>query len=108
MRNWLVVGVLACALAIALGEMPASAHTASATPKCAVKGKDRVRVPNVVGKKLSQAVRIAKRHDLRVPGQGPGGPDPTGPDAVVTVQKPPSGIRVPRGACIGFRTTTAN
>ena len=103
MRNWLVGGVLVFGLAIGQAAVPAGAHTASEV-KCAVKGKDRVRVPDVKGKTLGQAIKAVKRRGLRVVGNGGGGDDL---EAIVRAQEPPSAIRVPRGSCIGFRTTTA-
>jgi PASTA domain len=61
-----------------------------------------VRVPDVIGMILPDAIRAVETAGLNVVGYGTAPGDPTGDSAIVTAQKP-DGI-VPAGACIGFRT----
>jgi hypothetical protein len=71
---------------------------------CQVEGRDRVTVPHLIGKPLSDAAATARAAGLQLVGTGVSGGDPVGTSATVIGQKPPGGSRVPVGACIGFRT----
>ena len=73
---------------------------------CATSGSDEVAVPNVVGTKLADAIDIVTAAGLNVIDMGVPDGDPSGANARVIAQEPPAGIKVPRGACIGFRTTS--
>jgi hypothetical protein len=61
-----------------------------------------VRVPDVIGMTLPDAIRAVETAGLNVVGYRTPRGDPTGDSAIVTAQKP-DGI-VPAGACVGFRT----
>ncbi len=71
---------------------------------CQVEGQNLVTVPNLIGKRLPDATARARASGLQLVGTGVSGGDPDGASARVSAQKPPSGIRVPAGACIAFRT----
>jgi hypothetical protein len=73
---------------------------------CAASGPDEIAVPNVVGTKLADAIEIVNAAGLNVIDMGVPDGDPTGPNTRVIAQEPPPDIKVPRGACIGFRTTS--
>jgi hypothetical protein len=75
-------------------------HPASAPAACQVDGLNMVAVPDVVGKPLQDAMATVRAGALRVVADG--GPADAG--AVVLAQEPPRGVRVPVGACVGFRT----
>lgn len=74
------------------------AHT-----ECASTGSS-VRVPDVSGLSIKRAIRAVKAAGLNVINAGVPDDDPVTPDARVYAQEPGAGERVPRGACIGFRT----
>jgi PASTA domain len=71
--------------------------------RCAVDGAD-VRVPDVRGERLEDAIRIVEDAGLIVVGSGVPEGDPTDSDARVRAQEPPAGLSVPMNACMGFRT----
>jgi hypothetical protein len=87
---------------------PAGVHTPDVAAACQVDGPKVVTVPYVVGRHLPDAIARARASGLQVVGNGlpDGDPDgdPAGASAVVRAQKPSAGLRVPVGACIGFRT----
>ncbi len=71
---------------------------------CQVEGQDLVSVPYLIGKHLLDAAARARASGLQLVGTGVSGGDPAGASATVVAQAPPADIRVPAGACIGFRT----
>jgi hypothetical protein len=73
---------------------------------CQVDGPDVITVPNVVGKPLGDAITRARARGLLVVDSGVRPGDPSDPSARVLSQKPQADVRVPAGACIGFRTGT--
>ena len=72
---------------------------------CQVDGGDVI-VPSVVGKPLGDAITAARARGLLVVDSGVRPGDPSDVSAIVRAQKPQAGMRVPFGACIGFRTGT--
>lgn len=72
--------------------------------ECVADGPASIEVPNGIGRPLTEAAIRMQRAGLTVVGIGTHSGDPTGQDAKVRAQAPPPGTRVPRGACIGFRT----
>lgn len=81
---------------------------AFATPdspdQCVSDGERSITVPDAVGRPLNEAIIAMQQAGLHVVGTGTPEGDPSGPVAVVRAQEPPSGERVPLGACMGFRT----
>ncbi len=71
---------------------------------CPVEGKNFVTVPYLIGKHVLDAAARARASGLQLVGTGVSGGDPAGASAKVVAQKPPGGIRVPVGSCVGFRT----
>jgi hypothetical protein len=81
---------------------PAEARSDDGRVACQVEGQNFVTVPVLIGKPLAEAAAKARAGGLQLVGTGMSG----GATARVFAQKTPSGIRVPVGACIGFRTRT--
>jgi hypothetical protein len=82
---------------------PVTPGTASPSD-CVASGTDSTIVPSVLGYPLGHAIDVMQRAGLNVVGYGAHEPDPTGPTARVRAQEPGAGLRVPLGACVGFRT----
>lgn len=83
---------------------PTEARSGDDRVACQVEGQNFVTVPILIGKPLAEAAAKARASGLQLVGTGVSGGDPDGAAARVFAQKPPSGTRVPVGACIGFRT----
>jgi hypothetical protein len=86
--------------------LPTEARSADGQVACQVEGRDFLTVPIFIGKPLAGAAAKARASGLQLVGTGVSGGDPDGATARVSAQEPPSGTRVPVGACIGFRTRT--
>jgi hypothetical protein len=71
---------------------------------CTNRGPTTIAVPDVVGMRLGPAIRTVEAAGLKVVGYGTSPSDPVDRTTRVRVSKPSAGERVPRGACIGFRT----
>jgi hypothetical protein len=78
--------------------------TPDSPDQCVADGDWSITVPDAVGRPLREAIIAMQQAGLRVVGTGTPEGDPTASEAVVQAQEPPAGERVPRGACIGFRT----
>jgi PASTA domain len=78
--------------------------TPDSPEECVADGPATIDVPDGVGLPLTEAAIRMQRAGLNVVGTGTPSGDPTGQDAVVRAQEPPAGMRLPQGACIGFRT----
>jgi beta-lactam-binding protein with PASTA domain len=63
-----------------------------------------VRVPDVRGELLAEAIQIVEEAGLRVVANGVPEGDPVDEAARVRAQEPPAGEQVSFGACVGFRT----
>ena len=122
MRRWVVIavgGLLLFASGLGVGyvlfrdeaSLPPPQATSPADKvgvrvACQVDGLDLITVPNVVGKPLRDAIGGVRASGLQVVDSGVIPGDSSEVSAIVVAQKPPAGIRVPAGACIGFRTRT--
>jgi len=71
---------------------------------CVNTGANAVTVPDVIGMRLGPAIRVMESAGLNVVGYGTPPTDPIERMSRVRSAKPAAGERVPRGACIGFRT----
>ncbi len=107
----LVIGSLSAGFLLFHGDtahqaVTVTVATASVGPPvdCQVAGVDMITVPDLIGVSLGDAVTRARASGLQVVGMGTSSGDPSGPAAMVRAQNPEQGLRVPAGACIGFRT----
>jgi hypothetical protein len=71
---------------------------------CVTDGPRTVTVPDVIGMRLGPAIRRIEAAGLNVAGYGTVPNDPIGRAVRVRAAEPGPGERVPRGACVGFRT----
>jgi hypothetical protein len=81
------------------------ASVVNATDRSCEPGEDGpVTVPDVIGLRLWDAIAVIDGAGLHVVGTGTRPGDPTGDEAIVVVQAPEAGDKVPGGACVGFGT----
>lgn len=81
------------------------AGVVDATDRTCAPGEDGpITVPDIVGLTLWEAIAAIDAAGLHVVGTGTRPGDPTGGDAIVVVQVPEAGDKVPAGACVGFGT----
>lgn len=115
MRHRMVMALGALLVASVLGVGGALVFRDEASPRqplltsnngCQAGGVGAITVPNVVGKSLGDAITAVRARGLLVIGNGLPAGDPSEFSAIVRAQKPPAGMRVIAGACIGFRTNT--
>lgn len=103
---------LALIASIALGAVACSSEEPTTTPTtpleeasdCVAEGARTIAVPDVIGKPLDHAIREIEAAGLVVVDPGTPDGDPVTETAVVWAQEPSSEAKVPRGACVGFRT----
>lgn len=103
---------LASIASIALGAGACSREEPTTVPTsalegasdCVAQGARTIAVPDVIGKRLDNAIREIEAAGLVVVDRGTPDGDPVTETAVVLAQEPSSEQKVPRGACVGFRT----
>ena len=99
-----VPGASGIVSALDSGRGPITAVPFGASELCVGNGDPIVRVPDVIGMPLPDAITEIEGSGLAVVDTGTWSGDPVGQDAVVFAQKPAPGVLVPQGACVGFRT----
>lgn len=94
---------------VGVGATRCQVGTATSRPACVTGAASRsIRVPNVVGRRLGDAVALVRAQGLAVVGRGVPAGDETDDAVRVTAQEPPPDSNVVAGACIGFRTHHAS
>jgi len=81
---------------------------AQVSGECVATGNQVVEVPDVVGLPLMTAIDKVRDAGLTVIGTGTPPNDPIEETAIVRAHEPPAGIKVPLGACVGFRTNAGS
>ena len=93
--------ILAIDSSVAPTTTQASPLTSGSVPPVETWTSRGVLVPNAVGKSLAEGRRLMRRAGLRVSALDG---DPQAPTSRIFGQEPPSGVVVPPGSVVGFRT----